>query len=112
MLLAVGYSGKGIALYTIIDRRTTNFERLPETTERAEREYFPKLQAAPGFSGFYLVADEGSDLFVGTTVWESKPYADAFEATMTGWLQALEELGHNGQTENRGEALIELQHQR
>ena len=99
-------------MYTIIDRRTTNLERLPETTERAEREYFPKLQAAPGFSGFYLVADEGSDLFVGITVWESKPDADAFEATMTGWLQALEELGHNGQTENRGEAVIELQPQR
>ena len=30
---------------------------------------------------------------------------------MSGWLQALEELGHNGQTENRGEAVIELQPQ-
>lgn len=77
--------------------------------ERAEREYFPKLQAAPGFSGFYLIADEGGDLFVGITVWEGKPYADAFEATMSGWLQALEDLGHNGQTENRGDAAVELQ---
>jgi heme-degrading monooxygenase HmoA len=99
-------------VYTIIDRRTINQERLPETTERAEREYFPKLQAAPGFSGFYLVADEGSDLFVGITVWESKSAADAFEASMSGWLQVLEELGHNGQTANRGEAVIELQPQR
>ena len=96
-------------MYTIIDRRTTNLERLPETGERAESEYFPKLRAAPGFSGFYLIADEGGELFVGLTVWESKPHADAFEATMSGWLHTLEDLGHTGVTENRGEAVIELQ---
>jgi hypothetical protein len=108
-LRAASTRGEGIAVYTIIDRRAVDLERLPETTARAEQEYFPKLQAAPGFVGFYLIPDEGSDIFTGITVWESKPHADAFEATMTDWLQALEGLGHKGQTENRGDAVIELQ---
>ena len=96
-------------MYTIIDRRTTNIDRLPETGERAERDYFPKLQAAPGFAGFHLIADERSDLYVGVTMWEDKSYADAFEATMSDWLQVLEGLGHNGQTEDRGNTVVELQ---
>ena len=96
-------------MYTIIDRRTVNLERLPETNERAERDYFPELQAAPGFVGFYLVPDESGDIFTGITVWERKVHADAFQATMAGWLDALEELGHRGESENRGEAVVELQ---
>ena len=96
-------------MYTIIDRRTVNLERLPETNERAEREYFPKLQAAPGFAGFYLIPDERGDIFTGITVWQDKVHADAFEATMAAWLQALEDLGHKGQSENRGETVVELQ---
>jgi hypothetical protein len=98
-----------IAVYTIIDRRTTNVDRLPETMERAERDYFPRLRAAPGFTGFRLIADERGDLFVGVTSWEDKSYADAFEATMSDWLQVLQGLGHNGETENRGETVVELQ---
>ena len=95
-------------MYTIIDRRTTNIDRLPETRARAETEYFSKLRSAPGFVGFYLIADEGGELYVGITVWESKPHADAFEATMSHWLEVLVELGHVGLTENRGEAVVEL----
>ena len=96
-------------MYTIIDRRTTNTDRLPETGERAERDYFPKLQAAPGFAGFHLIADERSDLYVGVTMWEDKSSADAFEATMSDWLQVLDGLGHSGQTEDRGNTVVELQ---
>ena len=50
-------------MYTITERRTVDLERLEETTERARSEYFPKLQAAPGFVGFYLVADDKSNIF-------------------------------------------------
>src|SRR4051812_14082266 len=73
---------RGGSVYTIIDRRTTNIDRLPETGDRAERDYFPKLQAEPGFAGFHLIADERSGLYVGVTMWEDKSHADAFEATM------------------------------
>ena len=41
-------------------------------------------------------------------MWEDKSFADAFEATMSDWLQALEGLGHNGQTEDRGNTIVEL----
>ena len=95
-------------MYTIIDRRTTNIDRLAETGERAETEYFSKLRSAPGFSGFYLIADEGGEIYVGITVWESKAHAEAFEATMSHWLEVLVELGHVGLTEDRGEAVVEL----
>jgi len=96
-------------VYTITDRRTINPDRLDETTERAQSEYFPKLQAAPGFVGFYLVADEKSNMFTGITVWESKAHGDAFDATMSSWLKVLEEHGHKQDSENRGETIIELQ---
>src|SRR5262245_34113286 len=104
----LGRLGEGDAVYTIIDRRRTNADKLPETMERAERDYFPKLQAAPGFAGFHLIADEGGELFVAVNVWEDKASADAFEATMSDWLQVLEGLGHIGQTANRGETVVDL----
>ena len=43
-------------MYTLIDRRKVNLARLEETTVLAQVEFFPKLQAADGFVGFYLVA--------------------------------------------------------
>jgi len=93
----------------MIDRRTINFERLDETTERAQREYFPKLQAAPGFVGFYLVAGENTNMFTGITVWDSKAHAEEFASTMSSWLEVLEEYGHKRESDNRGETIIELQ---
>src|SRR3954452_7108976 len=71
-------SAERISVYTVIDRRMTNIDRLPETMERAERDYFPKLRSAPGFVGFHLIADEGGELFVAVNVWEDKASADAF----------------------------------
>ena len=60
-------------MYTLIDRRKINQARLDETTELAGVEFFPKLQAADGFIGFYLVAD--GDLFTGIIVWNTSPAA-------------------------------------
>jgi heme-degrading monooxygenase HmoA len=96
-------------VYTMIDRRTINVERLDETTARAQSEYFPKLQAAPGFVGFYLVSDERINTFTGITVWENKAHAEAFDSTMNSWLKVLEEYGHKRESDNRGETVIELQ---
>jgi hypothetical protein len=95
-------------VYTIVDRRKTNIDRLPETMERAEREYFPELRSAPGFVAFHLIADDGGALFVAVNIWEDKASAEAFEATMSGWLGVLEHLGHRGQTADRGETVVEL----
>jgi len=94
-------------MYTVIDRRQVNLSRLDETTKRGETEYFPTLRAAPGFIGFYLVAD--GDLFVALNVWENQASADDFEPTMKAWLGVLEEMGHKGVTQNRGETVIALE---
>ena len=96
-------------MYTITERRTVNLERLEETTERARREYFPKLESAPGFVGFYLVADDNSNVFTAINVWDSKAHAEAFDATMGSWLNVLEEYGHHQESANRGETVVELQ---
>ena len=99
-------------MYTVVERRTTNRESLQETGERAQSEFFPKLQQAPGFIGFYLVADEANGINVAVIVWESKAQADAFEAVYSGWVQTLEQLGHTLQSENRGETVITFEPQR
>jgi len=95
-------------MYTIVERRTINVDRLAETMQRGEAEFFPKLRAAPGFNGFYLVNDAAHGINTATIVWESKARADAFQATYGVWLQALDALGHTLQSENRGEAVMQI----
>jgi hypothetical protein len=99
----------GRSVYTIIDRRNVDQGRLDETTRRTQTEFFPKLQAAQGFVGFYLVAD--GDLFTGIIVWEDQAAADAFDPTYKGWTKVLEELGHSPESDNRGETVIQLEPQ-
>jgi heme-degrading monooxygenase HmoA len=94
-------------VYTVIDRRSVNLARLDETTKRAQAEYFPDLQAAAGFIGFYLVAD--GDLFTAIVVWEDRAHADAFEPTMRAWEAVLEEMGHKGVTQNQGDTVVALE---
>src|SRR6476659_716095 len=96
-------------MYTMIERRGVNAASMDETVQRAQREFFPKLQAAPGFIGFYLVADEANGVNTAIVVWESKADAEAFDPTGAPWLQALDELGHTLQSENRGETVIQLE---
>jgi hypothetical protein len=96
-------------MYTVVERRKVNVERLQETTQRAQSEFFPRLQAAPGFIGFYLVADEANGINTAVIVWESKAQADAFEAENSRWLRTLEELGHTLQSDNRGETVITVE---
>ncbi len=59
-------------MYTIVDRRTINRERLQETVGQAQRDFLPKLQAASGFVGFYLVADEAHSINTAILLFESK----------------------------------------
>ena len=96
-------------MYTVVERRKVNTARLQETIQRAQSEFFPQLKAAPGFVGFYLVADEANGVNTAVIVWESKAQADAFEAENSRWMRTLEELGHPLQSDNRGETVITVE---
>jgi heme-degrading monooxygenase HmoA len=99
-------------VYTTVERRKINRARLQETVQRAQGEFFPKLQRAPGFIGFYLVADEENDINTAIVVWEGKAQAEAFYEQEKGWMQTLEELGHTLQSDNRGETMIQIEPQK
>ena len=96
-------------MYTVVERRKMNAERLQEAVQRAQSEFFPQLQAAPGFIGFYLVEDKANGINTAVIVWESKAQADAFEAEYSRFLRTLEEMGHTLQSDNRGETVITLE---
>ena len=95
-------------MYTQVERRKINHARLQETVQRAQGEFFPKLQQAPGFVGFYLVTDEANAINTAIIVWESKEQAESFERGARGWLQTLDDLGHTLQSDNRGETVIQI----
>ena len=99
---------KGYLMYTWVERRKVNTARLPETLQRAQREFFPKLQATPGFAGFTLVADEANGINIAIIVWESQAQADAFATENSSWMQTLDELGHPLQSDNRGETVLQV----
>jgi len=96
-------------MYTIVERRRINSDRMPETNERAQKEFFPKMQQAPGFVGFYLTADTAEHTYVGVTVWESREHAEAFRPTAELWLNELTQLGHTMETTNQGETVVRLE---
>jgi hypothetical protein len=96
-------------VYTLIDRRKVNLARLDETTALAQVEFFPKLQAADGFGGFYLVAS--GDTFTAIFVWADQAKAEAFDGTYRAWTNKLEEFGHRLETEDQGETVIALEPQ-
>jgi heme-degrading monooxygenase HmoA len=93
----------------MIERRGVNAASMDETVQRAQTEFFPKLQAAPGFVGFSLVSDEANSVNTAIVVWESRADAEAFDPAGEPWLKALDELGHALQSENRGETVMQLE---
>jgi len=102
-------------MYTEIERRTINQATIQETIERAQKEFFPKIQQAPGLIGFYLVSDEENSINTAVIVWESKAHADAFEEAEKAdgnWRQTLDQLGHIVKSDNRGETVITIEPQR
>ncbi len=96
-------------MYTLVERWKGPSDNMQETSRRAQTEFFPKLQAAPGFVSFYLVADEANAVNTAIIVWENKAQAEAFTPVAEGWQQVLKQLGHTLQSDNRGETVIELQ---
>jgi len=95
-------------MYTVVERRAINRDRLQETFQRGQSEFFPKMLRAPGFVGFYLVADEENGINTAINVWESKAHAEAFIPEAAGWLQTLDEIGHKLQSTNQGETVVDL----
>ena len=94
-------------MYAIVTRARMNLERMQETRERAESDFFPKLRQAPGFVSLTLV--HGDDNVVsGTMVWESKAQADAFGPEQARWSRTLEEFGHQLESRNGGEVFVHL----
>src|SRR5438132_60228 len=71
-------------MYVTITRRTPNRERQQETLQRAGSEFFPTLQQAAGFLGFYLIAAEDG-LNTAITVWQDRAKAEAFQPTAGAW---------------------------
>jgi hypothetical protein len=95
-------------MYTQVERRTMNRARVQETMQRAQTEFFPKVQQAPGFVGFYLVADDANGIQTAIVVWEDKAQAEAFGPQAAPWLRALDELGHTVQSSNQGETVVQI----
>lgn len=94
-------------MYATIEHRRTNPASLGETVARGEREFLPQLGRAPGFVGFYVVAQENGEN-AAIALWESRAHAEAFEAETAGWLRTLEELGHDLQGQHGGEVIAQL----
>lgn len=95
-------------MYTIVERRKANPARAQETGQQAQREFLPKLQQAPGFVGFYLVEDKEQGVNTAIIVWESKAQADAFQDEAARWMRTLDEHGHQLETSNRGETVLQV----
>jgi len=91
-------------MYAVVTRRRMNRERAEETRERATSEFWPKLQQAPGFVSFSLIQGEDGVTIV-VVLFESKARADAFQGEATTWSPALDELGHQIETQESGEVL-------
>ena len=96
-------------MYTVVNRRSYDPARMEQTRERAEKEFFPKLQAAKGFQGFYLVNDEENQTNVAISVWDDKAQAEAFFAANDSWMRTLDSLGHTQQSLNSGETIVQLE---
>ena len=99
-------------MYTIVNRRKINRDRMQETIQRGQSEFFPKLRQAPGFVGFYLVNDQNEGINTAIIVFEDKASADAFQGEGASWARVLDEMGHKVESDNRGETLLSIEPQK
>ncbi len=94
-------------MYAIVTRRKINEARSAETRERAQRDFFPKLQRTPGFVSFTLIQDtDGVNNAV--VVFESEEAAAAFREEGDAWGRTLDELGHTVESFAQGQVTQHL----
>lgn len=91
-------------MYATITRRTPNHARQADTLRQAASDYFPQLQRAPGFRGFYLIAGEDG-VNTALALWDDRASADAFQATVGAWSATLDQHGHRPVSRTGGEVL-------
>ncbi len=94
-------------MYAIMTRRTMNREHQQETMERGARDFLPKLQEAPGFVAFYLVAGEDG-INTAFMLWEERVQGEAFMSANHGWRTTLEEWGHRLESEVGGDVVQQV----
>ncbi len=75
---------------TYVTHRTGDHAKRNELRQMAERDYFPKLKAAPGFVSFYTVEEEDKSGNYVISIWESKAHADAFRKENEGWTKTVD----------------------
>ncbi len=94
-------------MYATIEHRKVNLDRVQETVQQGASDFFPKLEHAPGFLGFYVVAQEnGSNAAI--ALWENRAQAEDFRAEAASWLQTLEEHGHRLESDHGGEVIAHI----
>ncbi len=93
-------------MYAMVTQRKRNEAKRQETSQQAEREFFPKLRRAPGFVTMYLI-EEGTETLA-VVIWESKAQADAFRKEGEGWSQTLTEHGHQPLRSGGGEVVTHV----
>ncbi len=91
-------------MYAMVTRRKMNQARWQETRERAESEFFPKVQQAPGFVSLSLIQGEDG-VNTAVVVFENKEHADAFREEASGWQRVLDEFGHQLEAQGGGEVV-------
>ncbi len=96
-------------MYAVVTSRRLNPSSQQETRERAEHEFWPTLQQAPGFVSFSLVQGEDEDgVTTAIVVFESQDHAKAFQGEADAWGRILDELGHQVESFARGEVVQHL----
>jgi hypothetical protein len=98
-------------MYAVVIRRKADPALRGQALARAQSEYFPDLQQAPGFVALYLVAgDDGTTNAI--NIWESRAQAEAFQGTMDAWGNTLTELGITEDSRVAGEVIHQLSAQK
>jgi heme-degrading monooxygenase HmoA len=94
-------------MYATINRRTPNPARQQETLQAGAREFFPALEQAPGFVGFYLVAGEDG-VNTATVLWQDRAHAEAFQTRSQQWGATLDDFGHRQESRTAGEVIHQV----
>jgi heme-degrading monooxygenase HmoA len=92
-------------MYATITRRQANSQTQAETRQRATSEFLPKIQQAPGFVAFYVIAgDDGENTAI--TIWADQAAAEAFRPTAQAWSQTLDSFDVPLRNQTRGEVFL------